>query len=88
MNDLNIVKNILRKMFEISCQPVSFDEAIEKYPESWYREYTMTEDQCNEWKKWAVDYLRKKKHFSKIKSQKEIMWIDFSYGLKIKNKDA
>lgn len=80
-----IIGIILNKMFDISKQVISFEEAINIHPENWYTEYTMTKEQRNEWMNWAVNFLNKKKRWSKNKCKIEMMWVDFAYGLKIQN---
>lgn len=41
------------------------DEVVEKYPEEikssdWFKLFPCTQEQCDEWEKWAKDLLKKK----------------------------
>jgi hypothetical protein len=45
----------------------------------------MTQDQNDEWRKWGVEYLRKKKRWTKKMAEREMAMIDLYCGLKVEN---
>jgi hypothetical protein len=58
-------------------------EQVKEMPHDEFLTYKMTLDQQKEWTAFAVDYLRKKKRWSKYLAQKEIAMLDFQYGLSL-----
>ena len=43
----------------------------------------MTGDQNNEWQKWGIEYLQKKKRWTKKMAEREMAMVDLCCGLKI-----
>jgi len=58
-------------------------EQVQAMPHDEFLTYKMTLDQQKEWTAFAVDYLRKKKRWSKIFAQHEVAMLDFQYGLSL-----
>jgi hypothetical protein len=77
-----IVETLINRMFEIAGHTTTYNDIVDR-KDAWYSEWTMTEEQNSEWKKWGVDYLRKTKRWNKILSEREMVWFDLMYGLKI-----
>lgn len=76
-----IVKTIIDKMFEIAGHNVGFDD-IAGRKDAWYQEWTMTEAQNDEWKKWMINYFKKEcKMFPKI-AEREASMCCLMWGLK------
>ena len=61
--------------------------SIEQVKEMTWEEfmnYNITTEQYQEWHKQSVDLIRKKKRWNKARAEKEVRWLDFQYGLKLK----
>lgn len=76
-----IAKDLIDKMFEIAGHDVRYEDVIDR-KDAWYQEYTMTEQQSQEWREWGEEYLRKTKKWSKASCRKEMAMIDLYCGLK------
>ena len=77
-----IIETLINKMFEISGNNITFND-IKDRKDDWYQQWTMTEDQCVEWMKWGIEYLRKCLKINKKLAEREMAWINLGYGLKI-----
>lgn len=51
----------------------------------WYYNNTMTEEQYEEFKKYAIPLLKKIFKFNKSKAEQTFSWFNFQFGLRIKN---
>lgn len=81
-SQINVVKDIIDQMFIIAGYPeVGYDNIINRKDE-WYLQWTMTEDQRQEWIKWGVDYFRKKRRWTKFLAEREMRFLDLYCGLK------
>jgi hypothetical protein len=80
-----IAKDLIDKMFEISGHAVKYEDVIHR-TDNWFQEYTMTEAQNKEWREWSVNYLRKKKRWTKLLAEREIAMLDLYCGLKISDR--
>ena len=78
------VIDLINQMFIIAGHDVTYDD-IKGRKDDWYTEWTMTTAQCEEWREWGVAYLRKNLKMNKAFSEKEMMWINLQWGLKIKD---
>ena len=76
--------DLINKMFQIAGHNVTYDD-IKDRKDDWYREWTMTVEQSNEWKSWGEAYLKKLFKWNKVICEKEMSWINLSYGLKLSN---
>ena len=53
--------------------------------EDWYNKYEVTQEQSDEWIKWSIDFIKKNGATNlKWRAEKEMLWINLMYGLKIK----
>ena len=50
----------------------------------WFEKHQWTKEQEEDFKKWAVNYLRKKFKWSKKKSEEEMDWFLLMWGWKTK----
>jgi len=76
-----IIKTIIDKMFEIAGHDVVYEQ-IAGRKDDWYQEWTMTEAQNDEWKKWMKEYFKKEcKMFPKI-AEREAAMCSLNWGLK------
>jgi hypothetical protein len=78
----NLLKEIMDKMFEISGHSLKYEDVVHR-EDDWFQQYTMTQDQNDEWRKWGVEYLRKKKRWTKKMAEREMAMVDLYCGLKI-----
>lgn len=81
------IKEIVDKMFEIAGHDIRYaDVSVRK--DDWYDQYTMTQDQNDEWFRWGIDYLYNKRIVSsKRMAKKEMSWFNLGHGLRIENLD-
>jgi hypothetical protein len=77
---VNVLKEIIDKMFIIAGHKVGYDDVLNR-KDDWYRQWSMTEDQRKEWMDWGIKYLRKTKRWSKHLADREMRMIDLCYGL-------
>jgi hypothetical protein len=78
------VIDLINEMFKIAGHDVKYDD-IKSREDDWYAQWTMTEEQYCEWKKFGVNYLRKSLKLSKESAEKEMAWFGLMYGLKFDN---
>ena len=77
-----IAIDLINKMFEIAGHTARYEDVIGR-TDAWFQEYTMTEAQNEEWRKWGEEYLRKKKRWNKKMAEREMAMVDLYCGLKI-----
>lgn len=73
-------EHLINKMFEIAGHSVSYSDVLGK--DQWFLNWTMSESQYDEWKKYVIEYLRKTLKFPKRLAEREAMWFCMNYGLK------
>jgi hypothetical protein len=56
-----------------------------KNDEQWYYNNTMTEEQHEEFKRYAIPLLKKIFKFNKAKAEQTFQWFDLQFGLRIKS---
>jgi hypothetical protein len=78
------VIDLINQMFIIADHKVTYND-IKDRKDDWYTEFTMTTAQCEEWREWGVDYLRKHLKMNKAFAEKEMGWLNLQWGLKIKD---
>jgi len=74
-----IVIDLINQMFVFAGYDVTYNELNKN--EDWYNQFTISSEQNIEWRKWAVDYLVKNKHFTKRIAEIEVDWFDLQWGL-------
>jgi hypothetical protein len=77
-----ISRDLINKMFELSGHDMKYEDVIGRQ-DNWFQQYTMTQSQNEEWRKWGTEYLRKKKRWTKKMAEREMAMIDLYCGLKI-----
>jgi len=80
---IQISKDLINKMFELAGHDMKYEDLIGRQ-DDWFTQYTMTQDQNKEWRKWGAEYLRKKKRWTKKMAEREMAMVDLHCGLKIK----
>lgn len=53
--------------------------------EQWYSNNTLSQEQHDQFKAYAIPLLKKVFKFNKSKAEQTFSWFDLSFGLKIKN---
>jgi len=79
---IQIARDLINKMFELAGHDMKYEDVIGRQ-DNWFQQYTMTQLQNEEWRKWGIEYLRKKKRWTKKMSEREMAMIDLYCGLKI-----
>ena len=77
------ISEVFREMIDKELEPHGKTMEDVKDSQTWYRDYTMTTAQCDEWKTFCIDLMRKKLKWSKALAEKEFAMFNLSYGLKI-----
>jgi len=75
------ITDLINEMFKIAGHDVTYDD-IKDRKDNWFTNWTMTEDQYNEWKLWGKKYLQKKLNMYAKQAEKEMGWIGLMWGLK------
>ncbi len=82
-----IVKHLINKMFEYAHIPQTYDDVKDRKDE-WYREFTMTQEESNAFKDYAIRYLKRELKTGYYKADTEYQWFDLMYGLRISDKKS
>ena len=78
------IQDAINKMFEIAGHEVTFDD-IKDRKDNWFREYTMTVEQGEEFKKWGKKYLMKELRETAKLAEREMLWFNLQWGLTYSN---
>lgn len=73
--------DILNKMFEIAGHDVTFED-IKDRKDAWYNDWTMTEEQYEEWKKWGANQIKKVMKYTDTYADRQMSMIGANWGLK------
>jgi hypothetical protein len=73
--------DLINEMFRIAGHEVTYED-IKDRKDNWFHDWTMTEDQYNEWKLWGKKYLQKKLNLYAKQAEKEMNWVGLMWGLK------
>jgi len=82
--DRLMLKELIDKMFEIAGHNLKFED-VEGEEYNWFQQYTMTEEQNEEWRKWGTKVIAKKRRYGKKLADREMRMLDLYCGLKINN---
>jgi hypothetical protein len=75
--------DLINQMFIIAGHNVTYDDIVGV--DNWFREYTMTVEQGEEFKKWGKKYLMKNLQMRAYVAEKEMMWFNLQWGLTYSN---
>jgi type IV secretory pathway TrbF-like protein len=75
--------DLINQMFIIAVHDVTYDDIVGV--KDWFREYTMTVEQGEEFKKWGKKYLMKNLQMRAAAAEKEMMWFSLQWGLTYSN---
>lgn len=81
-----MVETLINKMFEIAGHNVTYKD-IKDRKDNWYQQWTMTEEQNKEWRKWGIELIKKDRSLKKL-ADREMAFFDLMYGLKIKENES
>jgi len=73
--------DLINEMFRIAGHEVTYED-IKDRKDNWFHDWTMTEDQYDEWKLWGKKYLQKKLRMYTKQAEKEMNWVGLMWGLK------
>jgi hypothetical protein len=73
--------DLINKMFESAGHNVTFED-IKDRKDDWYNQWTMTEDQYNQWRKWGVKQIKKVTKLTDVYADREMAMIGLNWGLK------
>ena len=73
----------LREIINKELEPhnLTIDDVMKS--ETWYSDLTMTPEQSDEWVKFGVELLRKKLRLSKKRAEREMVWVNIMWGLRV-----
>jgi uncharacterized glyoxalase superfamily protein PhnB len=74
------VETLINKMFEIAGHDVRYKD-VKGRTDAWYKDWTMTVEQNDQWKTWGIEYLRKNMKLNKKSAEIEMAWITLMWGL-------
>jgi hypothetical protein len=77
------VVDLINEMFKIAGHQVTYDD-IKDRKDNWFQEWTMTEQQYDEWIKWGKKYLMKNLKMYAKQAEKEMTWVGLQWGLSVK----
>jgi hypothetical protein len=81
INRINITDHLIEYQLQMIGKTISDIESDEK----WYSNNTMTQEQHDDFKTYAVPLLKKVFKFNKTKAEDTFSWFDLKFGLRIKN---
>ena len=76
-----MVVDMINEMFRIAGHDVTYDDVKDR-KDDWYTDWTMTEDQYDNWKSWGEKYLRKKFNMTAWMAERQMSMIGLMWGLK------
>ena len=74
--------DLINEMFRIAGHPVTYEDVKER-KDDWFRQWTMTETQNDEWQRWGKKYLMKNLNLRASQAEKEMGWCGLMWGLQI-----
>ena len=77
--------DLINQMFIIAGHDVTYDDILGV--EDWFRKYTMTVEQGEEFKKWGKKYLMKNLNIYAKMAEREMQWFMLQWGLVYSNWD-
>jgi hypothetical protein len=74
---------MILKQFELIGVPMTIEQL--QGIETWYWDYTLTDEQATEWREWCVKETKKATKWRIERVQKELSFFFLNYELRIKN---
>lgn len=82
VNRRNVAMHLLK--YQLNMVDKTLEETLDD--DKWFFNWTMTSDQLEEFKGYAIPLLKKTFKCSKKKAEGIFQWFNLQYGLRIKNK--
>ena len=79
--------NISEHLVEYQLNMIGKTMLDVKDDEMWYFNNTMTQEQHEEFKRYAIPLLKKIFKFNKGKAEQTFQWFDLQFGLRIKQEE-
>jgi hypothetical protein len=79
--------NITEHLIEYQLEMIGKTISEVKDDEFWYSNNTMTSEQVEEFKKYAIPLLKKIFKFNKSKAESTFSWFNLAYGLRVKENE-
>lgn len=76
--------DLINEMFKIAGHEVTYDD-IKDRKDAWYCEWTMTEEEYDQWLDWGKTYLKKVFKFNDNMAKRQMSMIGLNWGLKFKS---
>jgi hypothetical protein len=73
--------DLINKMFEMAGHNVKFED-IKDRKDDWYNQWTMTEDQYNQWRNWGVKQIKKVTKLNDVYAERQMSMVGLNWGLK------
>jgi hypothetical protein len=73
------IRDLINQMFIVAGHDVTYDDVLGV--EDWFRNYTMTVEQGEEFKEWGKKYLTKNLNMYAKRAEKEMEWFMLQWGL-------
>lgn len=74
------IVDLINKMFEIAGHQVTYED-IKDRVDDWYAQWTMTEEQYDEWKLWGKKYLMKNVGMYAKMAERQMAMVGLMWGL-------
>lgn len=81
INRLNVADHLVE--YQLNMVGKTMADALKD--DIWFLNFTMTTEQHNEFKRYAIPLLKKVFKFNKSKAEETFNWFDMQFGLRIKD---
>ena len=81
INRLNVADHLVE--YQLNMVGKTMADALKD--DIWFLTFTMTTEQHNEFKRYAIPLLKKVFKFNKSKAEETFNWFDMQFGLRIKD---
>jgi hypothetical protein len=79
-------ETILNHLVEYQLNMIGKDLLCTLDDDMWYFNFTMTQDEHEEFRKYAIKLIRKTFRCNRLNGEKTFNWFNLQFGLRIKNK--
>jgi hypothetical protein len=79
-----VIVHLINKMFEFANLEVSYDDIVHR-KDHWYSDWTMNENQYDEWISYGEKYLQQHLKMTKKRSQSQMAFLGLNFGLTVDN---
>ena len=79
------VVDLINEMFKTAGHSVTYHDVVGR-TDAWYNDWTITEEQYDQWTEWGKNYLMKNLKLTATKAEREMSMVGLSWGLKFAKK--